>query len=96
MAGALRAAGLGTLLLDLLTPEEEAADRLTGHLRFDIGLLARRLQRANPGHPLSVLSPVWGPDAGCPRQGHRAAGGNPRGGGSLTDEDERGGRHCEA
>jgi dienelactone hydrolase len=43
VARALRASGLGTLLLDLLTPGEEAEDAATGHLRFDIGLLARRL-----------------------------------------------------
>src|SRR5437870_13546977 len=35
--------GCGTLLFDLLTREEEAVDMRTGHLRFDIGLLARRL-----------------------------------------------------
>jgi pimeloyl-ACP methyl ester carboxylesterase len=39
----LRAAGLATLLLDLLSEDEEAADRYTAHLRFDIGLLADRL-----------------------------------------------------
>jgi dienelactone hydrolase len=43
VAEALNAAGLGTLLLDLLTPEEEAVDLRTAHLRFDIGLLAERL-----------------------------------------------------
>ena len=43
VAEALNAAGLGTLLLDLLTPEEEAIDLRTAHLRFDIGLLAERL-----------------------------------------------------
>src|SRR5947207_15422901 len=43
VAGQLRAAGLGTLLIDLLTEQEEAVDQLTGHLRFDIGLLAERL-----------------------------------------------------
>jgi len=43
VAGVLQQAGLGTLLLDLLTPEEEQIDARTGHLRFDIGLLARRL-----------------------------------------------------
>jgi len=32
-----------TLLLDLLTPEEEQVDEMTRHLRFDIGLLAERL-----------------------------------------------------
>ena len=43
VAELLRAAGLGTLLLDLLTPAEEAVDMQTRHLRFDIELLARRL-----------------------------------------------------
>jgi putative phosphoribosyl transferase len=37
---------LATLLMDLLTADEEAADRGTGHLRFDIGLLAKRLVEA--------------------------------------------------
>jgi len=35
--------GLATLLLDLLTPQEEEIDRRTAALRFDIGLLAGRL-----------------------------------------------------
>jgi putative phosphoribosyl transferase len=43
VAGQLRQAGLATLLVDLLTPAEEAEDLVTGHLRFDIGLLAGRL-----------------------------------------------------
>ena len=43
VARALRASGLATLLIDLLTPREEAEDAVTGHLRFDIPLLARRL-----------------------------------------------------
>src|SRR3954453_6073003 len=43
VAGVMRDAGLGTLLFDLLTPEEETVDVQTRHLRFDIGLLARRL-----------------------------------------------------
>jgi len=43
VAAALQAAGLATLLVDLLTPEEEAVDRRTARLRFDIGLLADRL-----------------------------------------------------
>jgi putative phosphoribosyl transferase len=43
VAQVLRKAGLGTLLFDLLTPEEEMAERMTGHLRFDISLLAERL-----------------------------------------------------
>ncbi len=43
VAQSLREAGLATLLIDLLTPEEEAVDLRTRHLRFDIGLLAKRL-----------------------------------------------------
>ena len=43
VAGALNRAGLGTLLFDLLTPEEEALDIQTGEHRFNIGFLAERL-----------------------------------------------------
>lgn len=43
VAGALRGKGLATLLVDLLTPEEEEVDLQTRHLRFDINLLAERL-----------------------------------------------------
>jgi putative phosphoribosyl transferase len=43
VARVLQESGLGTLLIDLLTRREEAEDAVTGHLRFDIGLLARRL-----------------------------------------------------
>jgi len=43
VAGRLHEQGLATLLVDLLTEDEEAAERYTGHLRFDIGLLADRL-----------------------------------------------------
>jgi putative phosphoribosyl transferase len=43
VAGVLCAAGVATLLFDLLTEQEEAVDSYTAHLRFDIGLLTRRL-----------------------------------------------------
>jgi dienelactone hydrolase len=43
VAGVLQEGGIGTLLIDLLTREEEAADAYTGHLRFDIDFLATRL-----------------------------------------------------
>ena len=46
VAGALAQAGMAALLLDLLTGDEEADDMRTGHLRFDIGLLADRLVAA--------------------------------------------------
>jgi pimeloyl-ACP methyl ester carboxylesterase len=39
----LNEANLATLLIDLLTPEEEMIDLRTAHLRFDIGLLAQRV-----------------------------------------------------
>jgi dienelactone hydrolase len=45
VARTLEQHGLGTLLIDLLTPEEDAIDRRTAGLRFDIGLLAGRLVR---------------------------------------------------
>lgn len=38
--------GLRTLLLDLLTPEEEQRDLVTARHRFDIGLLGERVERA--------------------------------------------------
>lgn len=46
VAGVLRDAGLATLLVDLLTPDEERQDAMTGHLRFDIPFLARRMAGA--------------------------------------------------
>jgi putative phosphoribosyl transferase len=46
VARELRAGGLATLLMDLLTAEEERIDARTAHLRFDIALLADRLAAA--------------------------------------------------
>src|SRR5919197_34822 len=46
VAHELQSAGLATLLMDLLTADEEAVDQETAHLRFDIGLLAERLGAA--------------------------------------------------
>jgi putative phosphoribosyl transferase len=46
VARTLNRAGLGTLLFDLLTPEEEARDSYTREHRFNIGLLAERLVHA--------------------------------------------------
>ena len=43
VAGVLREAGLATVLMDLLTADEEAIDLRTQRLRFDISLLADRL-----------------------------------------------------
>jgi hypothetical protein len=58
VAQLLNEAKLATLLIDLLTANEEAIDLHTAHLRFDIDLLARRLigatdwltQRADTRH----------------------------------------------
>jgi putative phosphoribosyl transferase len=46
VAQQLQAARLATLLIDLLTSDEEAVDMRTSSLRFDIGLLAERLLAA--------------------------------------------------
>lgn len=43
VAAVLQRNGFATLLFDLLTPAEEAIDRVTGELRFDISRLATRL-----------------------------------------------------
>jgi dienelactone hydrolase len=43
VADVLHQNDLATLLIDLLTPQEEAIDDVTGRIRFDIGLLANRL-----------------------------------------------------
>lgn len=43
LADALTSAGIGIVLVDLLTPRERELDRKTQHLRFDLELLAERL-----------------------------------------------------
>lgn len=43
VAGVLNQARLATLLIDLLTADEERIDMFTAELRFDIGLLAQRV-----------------------------------------------------
>jgi len=45
VARQLRQAGLATVLADLLTPAEEETDARTGEIRFDIGMLATRLEQ---------------------------------------------------
>jgi pimeloyl-ACP methyl ester carboxylesterase len=45
VARVLQEAGLGTVLVDLLTEQEEMVDLSTRHLRFDIDLLSDRLAR---------------------------------------------------
>jgi putative phosphoribosyl transferase len=69
VAGELQRAGLGTLLMDLLTPDEERVDERTRHLRFDIPLLAGRViatvdwlaeQPATQGHRIGVFGASTG------------------------------------
>ncbi|HLI06285.1 MAG TPA: dienelactone hydrolase family protein [Ktedonobacteraceae bacterium] len=43
VAGVLQNAGFATLLIDLLTPQEEVEDMHTARLRFDIPLLSQRV-----------------------------------------------------
>ena len=69
VAGALQQFGWATLLLDLLTPEEEQIDLRTRELRFDISRLAARLiaaadwlaeQRETAELPLAVFGASTG------------------------------------
>jgi putative phosphoribosyl transferase len=46
VAAILHSFGLGTLLLDLLTPEEEEVDMRTGEHRFDVHMLGERVVAA--------------------------------------------------
>ncbi len=63
VAKTLRQGGPATLLMDLLTPEEERIDLQTRHLRFDIDLLAHRVVVAVDW---LVTSPdTHGLDIGC-------------------------------
>src|SRR6266478_468761 len=57
VARTLREAGMGTLLFDLMTADEEQAEAYTRHLRFDIPFLARRL----------VAATQWALDEGTTR-----------------------------
>lgn len=50
VADILNGAGLATLLIDLLTVQEEHIDRTTMEFRFNIGLLAERLTKLTDWH----------------------------------------------
>ena len=64
VAQTLRRSGFGTLLLDLLTREEEVEDERTSEYRFDIPLLGKRVigaadwtrERADLADPAARLS----------------------------------------
>jgi putative phosphoribosyl transferase len=61
VADVLQESRLATLLIDLLTPSEEATDEVPRQLRFDILLLARRLGYAIAGRgmprPYGIAEP---------------------------------------
>ena len=69
VAETLNEAGLGTLLIDLLTSEEDELDRITGEYRFDIGLLAGRVLAAvewlQAGPTASLRTGLFGASTGA-------------------------------
>jgi pimeloyl-ACP methyl ester carboxylesterase len=78
VAETLNEANLGTLLFDLLSPDEEVIDLLTTHLRFDIALLAERLievidwiARQEPDLPIGLFGSSTGAAAALLAAGHR-------------------------
>ncbi len=67
VARTFREHGIGTVLFDLLTEAEEEQEQFTGHLRFDIDLLAQRLigatrwfRQENPGAPIGYFGSSTG------------------------------------
>lgn len=66
VAGVLHTAGFRTLLLDLLTPEEEEVDMRTAEHRFDIEMLGRRVigaidwLRRTDGSPIGLFGASTG------------------------------------
>ena len=80
VARELQQARIATLLLDLLTPEEEAIDERGGTLRFDVAMLAARLEgaidwsRAQPeanGLPIGLFGASTGAAAALIAAAHR-------------------------
>lgn len=66
VAEVLQIAGLRTLLLDLLTPDEDEVDRLTGEHRFNVQMLGDRVigaidwVRRTDGSPLGLFGASTG------------------------------------
>jgi dienelactone hydrolase len=59
VASRLHVGGFGTLLFDLLTPQEQRVDDRTRALRFDIPLLAERLAAASRALAEDSSLPAW-------------------------------------
>lgn len=82
VAGELQRAGLATLLMDLLTADEDRLDARTGQLRFDIALLTRRVlgvldwlpgQQAVRDLPIGLFGASTGAAAALGVAAHRPA-----------------------
>jgi putative phosphoribosyl transferase len=82
VARVFRGAGLGTLLLDLLSRNEEEVDEVTRHHRFDIPMLADRLvaaidwlgtQRETAEHPVGLFGASTGGGAALVAAAQRPA-----------------------
>ena len=82
VAGVLHDARIGTLLMDLLTMKEQDVDDYTRHLRFDIPLLARRLEaaidwarkdQATRGLPIGLFGASTGAAAALVAAAHKPA-----------------------
>jgi pimeloyl-ACP methyl ester carboxylesterase len=65
VASILNDAGIGTVLVDLLTPDEEQIDLRTRALRFDIQLLARRLEVSTAAVPDELALGYFGASTGA-------------------------------
>lgn len=83
VAAALHQRSLATLLVDLLTTDEETVDRRTRHLRFDIDLLADRLtgavtwvraQHVTSGLPVGLFGASTGAAAALVAAAHEPTG----------------------
>lgn len=83
LADELAGAGIGTIRVDLLTPDERKAEAKTQHLRFDLDLLAERLDgvaqwllEVKPGIELGYCTAGTGTAAAltaCARHGRASA-----------------------
>ena len=82
VAEVLRRGGFGTLLLDLLTPDEQRSEEATARVRFDVALLAARIvaatdwltqQRVLPAAPIGYFGASTGAAAALVAAAERPA-----------------------
>ena len=74
----LQSGGLSTLLFDLLSEDEERVDEITRELRFDIGLLADRVDRSDRLAAAQQRPEIWGSATSEPAPEPRPRCGRPR------------------